>query len=59
MKNTIDFLVFNPPYVVTPSEELNLDSRKIDRSWAGGVNGREVIDDFIRNVVTECLKKNG
>jgi release factor glutamine methyltransferase len=42
----IDLVVFNPPYVLTPSEEVG--SKDISASWAGGINGREVIDNFIK-----------
>lgn len=37
--------VFNPPYVPTPNEEL--DRTDIARAWAGGLNGRVVIDLFL------------
>lgn len=37
--------VFNPPYVPTPQEEL--ERTDIARAWAGGLNGRVVIDVFL------------
>jgi release factor glutamine methyltransferase len=46
----IDLVVFNPPYVLTPSEEVG--SKDISASWAGGINGREVIDKFIKQSKT-------
>lgn len=42
LHKNIDILIFNPPYVVTDSNELN--STSIQAAWAGGKDGRVVMD---------------
>jgi release factor glutamine methyltransferase len=50
-----DLILFNAPYL--PSEEKEAESW-IGRAWAGGVNGREVVDRFIC-LVPRHLNPNG
>ena len=42
---TFDIILFNPPYVPTPDDEIQ--GNDIEVSWAGGTNGRRVIDRFL------------
>ena len=44
----VDVMVFNPPYVPTPDEEVA--GCGIEASWAGGTDGRIVIDQFLPKI---------
>ncbi|OHT07935.1 hypothetical protein TRFO_05052 [Tritrichomonas foetus] len=49
LRGPFDVIIFNPPYVETPPDELKQaqDERGIAASWAGGVDGADVIYDFL------------
>ncbi|RIB10856.1 S-adenosyl-L-methionine-dependent methyltransferase [Gigaspora rosea] len=53
----VDILCFNPPYVVTSSEDVN-SKNFIERAWAGGIYGREVIDRMLP-LANDLLSSNG
>lgn len=52
-----DLIIFNPPYV--PSESLDLlKPEMVDRAWAGGTSGREIME-LIFPEVHRILAPNG
>lgn len=52
----VDVIVVNPPYVPTPEDEVGRDG--ITSAWAGGVDGRTVIDRILP-VVDRLLSDRG
>jgi release factor glutamine methyltransferase len=55
IEEKFDSILFNAPYL--PSEAAEDDSW-LDRAWAGGASGREVIDRFVCEA-PKHLKQNG
>ncbi|CDW89788.1 hemk methyltransferase family member 2-like [Stylonychia lemnae] len=60
MKGSVDVFIFNPPYVVTPEDELMKAQQKrdIEASWAGGKDGIQVLMAFIPKAY-EFLSEKG
>ena len=56
LEKSIDILLFNPPYVVTEGEELG--SNGIEAAWAGGKDGREVMNRIFP-LLDRLLSKSG
>lgn len=52
LSSSIDVLIFNPPYVPTSVEEVEMaqSAAGIHGSWAGGNSGMQVTDIFLKDV---------
>ncbi|KAF9498096.1 S-adenosyl-L-methionine-dependent methyltransferase [Pleurotus eryngii] len=60
LKHCVDLLVFNPPYVPTNSVEAESaqTSPAIASAWAGGVNGMELTNTFLKLAPVGLLEEN-
>lgn len=56
LKGLVDLMIVNPPYVPTPEDEVGREG--ITCSWAGGENGRSVIDKILP-VADKLLSNKG
>ena len=56
-EGAIDVLVFNPPYV--PTEDSEITGNGIEISWAGGTDGRIVIDRALPQIARLLRKPDG
>lgn len=57
MEGAIDVIIFNPPYVPTPDDEVG--SEGIEASWAGGKDGRKVLDKAIPQIASLLSRPDG
>jgi methylase of polypeptide subunit release factors len=53
----MDVILFNPPYVPTPDEEVQ--GHGIEASWAGGRHGRRVVDRAIPQISQLLSRPHG
>lgn len=54
-QSCFDLILFNPPYV--PSEREEIKGNGLNRAWAGGENGREIIDLFLNGLLGMLSEK--
>lgn len=57
LRGAVDLLVFNPPYVPSPEDEVG--GPRIEAAWAGGERGRVVIDRLLPRVANLLSGENG
>ena len=53
----VDVILFNPPYVPTPDDEVG--GNGIEASWAGGKDGRVVLDKALPQIARLLSWPNG
>ena len=57
LEQKVDIILFNPPYV--PTEDTEISGNDIEISWAGGINGRKIIDASLQQIATLLTKPDG
>jgi methylase of polypeptide subunit release factors len=57
LENKVDIIIFNPPYV--PTDDNEIYGNDIEISWAGGINGRKIIDESLQQIATMLTKPYG
>ena len=57
LNGKVDVLIFNPPYVPTPDDEVG--SSGIEASWAGGKDGRVVLNRALPQIARLLSKPHG
>ncbi|MCC7552137.1 methyltransferase [Candidatus Micrarchaeota archaeon] len=55
-ENKFDLIIFNPPYL--PTKEEDKVKGELNKALDGGIDGRETLDKFLKNV-KKHLKKEG
>ncbi|KAJ3567159.1 hypothetical protein NP233_g6550 [Leucocoprinus birnbaumii] len=60
LRHQIDIILFNPPYVPTEYEEAQYaqQDKNIAGAWAGGYDGMQVTNDFLK-IVETLLSERG
>mmetsp|Transcript_15696 Transcript_15696/g.19140 ORF Transcript_15696/g.19140 Transcript_15696/m.19140 type:complete len:266 (-) Transcript_15696:102-899(-) len=57
LNQQVDVIIFNPPYVPTDDDEVG--SNGIEASWAGGTDGRVVLDRALPQIAILLSRPNG
>lgn len=58
LEESVDLLIFNPPYVPTTNEEVEEGAlNQLYLSWAGGHHGRRLTDIFVHSYIPRLLSK--
>jgi release factor glutamine methyltransferase len=68
LEHAVHFILFNPPYVPTPDDEVYHEKTSADddhadnviqAAWAGGVHGRRVMDRAVEQMARLLQRPNG